>query len=534
MARINSKSTRGVSRVKTVGTTVNPHGEKSFVRDARSELFFATVTSFNEDTAYEDANSRAERIKNLITRDKIYRDTDFLTGLVGWLRNEAGLRTIPSVVAVEAVHMRLKKGIDGGNREIIRSAIGRLDETADILAYWVSRYGKTVPSAVKRGIADALNSKLSEFSYMKWSGRMERGNFSLVDVMNIAHPKPKNDYMSNLFAEIIDSRYNKVSDAENRGLYMIVARKNFLALSRDEQLKLLEKPRKGKAIIKEAGLTHEVIAGAVGEITPKIWLNLLPTLGYNALVMNLRRMENTGDVSLLSAVAEAVTNAEAVKRSKIMPLAIMSAYRAVTSRVLRDALSRALEVSLENVPMFDGHSLILVDTSGSMNFPMSAKSTATRYDIATIFGAALALRSENATLVSFASNNKKVPVRDGDTPAGLVGRITLAGLASRIPNFCDGTLTGKAIDDNYVKGVHDRIIIITDETTNTSWGGRGISVADALKKVKVPVYTWNVAGYKDAHAEEGENRYSFAGLNDKAFSTLSMIENGVAEKFPWE
>ena len=527
MARMNSKSTRGVSRVKTVGESINAHGEKSFVRDARSELFFATVTSFNEDTYYEDADARASRIRSLLKADGIYKDDDFLIGLIGWLRNEAGLRTIPSVLAVEAVKIRLDKGITGGNRTIISSAIGRLDETAEIIAYWVSRYGKTIPSAVKRGVADALNSKLSEFSYMKWSGRMKRGNFSLVDVMNIAHPKPKNDYMSNLFAEIIDSRYKNTSDAENRGLNMIVARKKFLSLSRKERVKLLEEPRKGKAIIKEAGLTHEVIAGAVGEITPKMWLNLLPTLGYNALVMNLRRMENVadGDVDFLNTVAKAVTNAEAVKRSKIMPLTIMSAYRAVTSRVLRDALNRALEVSLENVPMFDGHSLILVDTSGSMDGTMSTKSTATRYDIATIFGAALALRSENATLVSFATENEKIKLRDGDT---------LAGLANRITNFRGSTATGKAIDDNYVKGVHDRVIIITDEMTNGYWSWGGISVTDALKKVKVPVYTWNVAGYKEAHAEGWKNRYSFAGLNDKAFSTLSMIENGVAEKFPWE
>jgi hypothetical protein len=62
----------------------------------------------------------------------------------------------PVVLAAEAVRARLAAGLEGGNRQLVGSVLHRADEPGEMLAYWTSRYGRTVPKPVKRGIADAV------------------------------------------------------------------------------------------------------------------------------------------------------------------------------------------------------------------------------------------------------------------------------------------------------------------------------------------------------------------------------------------
>jgi hypothetical protein len=51
----------------------------------------------------------------------------------------------------------------------------------------------------------------------------------------------------------------------------------------------------------------------------------------------------------------------------------------------------------------------------------------------------------------------------------------------------------------------------------------------------VPMYSWNLAGYRAGHAPAGEkNRHSFGGLTDAAFTQIGMLENSLNACWPWE
>jgi hypothetical protein len=91
-----------------------------------------------------------------------------------------------------------------------------------------------------------------------------------------------------------------------------------------------------------------------------------------------------------------------------------------------------------------------------------------------------------------------------------------------------GTDTARAVTRHYAG--HDRVVVVTDEQAGLSpW-------ADPFKAVppRVPVYTWNLAGYAVGHAAAGPRRHTFGGLSDAAFRLIPLLEHGHAATWPWE
>jgi hypothetical protein len=50
----------------------------------------------------------------------------------------------------------------------------------------------------------------------------------------------------------------------------------------------------------------------------------------------------------------------------------------------------------------------------------------------------------------------------------------------------------------------------------------------------VPVYTWNLAGYRLGHTAAGANRHSFGGLTDAGFRMIPLLESGAQGTWPWQ
>ena len=522
MARLNTKTSKprkGATKLATTGArTINHQGGVGFLRDEKTELFLTAVSSLNEDTFYESAQDRHGRIAELIKVTSV--DTEWTLGLVGWLRKEAGLRTIPSIIAAHAVKARLDKGINGSNRAIISAALGRMDENAEILAYWLETFGRTIPSAVKRGVADSFLRGLNQGSYLKWRGKASRGAVSLVDVINLTHPKPQTEEQASLLKLIVDEAYGNETDVSR--LPIIQNRDAFLEIPKDKQIQILS-GNLADSTIRSASLTHEVIAGAIGKIPAEVWENLIPHMGYKALRMNLRRIHEAGvSDDTIDAITARLKDAEVIRKSNPMPIEFLAAYRNAPLD-FAPAIQRAANFSLENVPVLKGRTLILVDTSGSMSYDkLSERGTITRLEAARVFGAALAIRAEDPTLVSFSTTSEVIPVKGKD----------LLRVSDSITNLNYGTDTHGAIDRHYSD--HDRVIVITDEQPGYSyWGSRSGDVFDNIPE-NVPTFTWNLAGYRTGHSEIKVNRYTFGGLTDKGFQMIPLLEAGLNQGWPWE
>ena len=516
MSKFNHSSVRARGGVSAVSVDETPsgftfEGGAGFARDEKSELFLAAVSDFaNEGSFYESANNRSRRINTLVRKVAV-ADPEWVKNFVTWLRNEANMRSISLVIALEAAKGMLEANVPGA-RAIVSSAIRRADEPGEALGYWFANYGRKLPAPVKRGIADAVVKTYSQYSLAKYDTPSH--SFRFGDVIELVHPSPKDVEQSNLFKYALDRRRN--SDASAEGLDMLWNRALFMDMSTDQKLEAIRSGN-GSEILSNAGLTWEAVSGSAGKLDAKGWEALIPSMGYMALLRNLRNFVAAGvSQKVLETVLDRLSNEEQVAKSRQLPFRFLSAYRANSTNLkIGAALEDALGHSLANVPALKGKTLILVDCSGSMYWSQSKNTDLSFADTAAIFGTTLALRAEKADLVMYGNRSEKIPFRKGDSVLPVLKRFHDMG----------GTSTRKAVADN-LNG-HDRVILITDEQATSG------NVFSSVPK-GVPTYTWNLVGYRYSSSPSGANRHFFGGLSDQSFKLIPLLERGIDTGWPWE
>ncbi|GGP65218.1 TROVE domain-containing protein [Saccharothrix coeruleofusca] len=165
-----------------------------------------------------------------------------------------------------------------------------------------------------------------------------------------------------------------------------------------------------------------------------------------ALLRNLRNFDQAGVSDAVAAeVAARLADPARVQRSRQLPMRFLSAHRAVPSLRWAWALERAIDHSLPNVPALGGRTLILVDTSGSMDSRFSRDGSLMRWDAAAVFGIALGLRCEHGEVVSFSDSTRPFDVAKGESLLRAVRRWkegVTSSAAARAPRPpCDATST---------------------------------------------------------------------------------------------
>jgi hypothetical protein len=504
--------------VQTIGSieqhdTTTHEGGAGWARDAKSELYLLAVTNMvSEGTFYESGKERDARFEQLIAQVAA-EDPDWVARMIPWLRTEANMRSASIVMAAELVHAKLTAKAKAGaisNRSIIDSAIQRADEPAEMLGYWRSKFGRNLPMPVKRGVADAAVRLFTERAFLKYGSG---DGYRMADVIDITHPDPKAPWQSALFKHMLDARHGHGVETDAL-LPMILANQGAMALDSDAFRAAFT-----TELVKAAGLTWEVATSRYGKLDAKFLDSMIPDMGIFALVRNLRNFDEAA-ISAASAahVNALLTDPEVIAKSRMFPLRFYSAWANTGTLTWGSALEKALEHSLANVPSLPGRTLVLVDTSGSMGGTISDKSKAMRWQVAGLFGAALALRAEKATLVAFQSYSAEMPTHK----VGSVLR-TMEGFKDHVGG---GTSTWEAVRKHY--DAHDRVIIVTDEQAHDS--PRGIPTEIGTAK---PLYVFNVAGYKNGSIASGGRRYTFGGLSDAAFLALPLLERNEDEAWPF-
>lgn len=508
MAKFNKKGTKPLTKSFATGSSVadglTGNQAPAYSRDAKTELFLMAVGSFfGESTFYErDFNARYRELSSQIAIE----DPLWLKHFVRWLRKDEGIRTAPIAIALDGVKARIAAKQYGQNRQLIGAALQRGDEPAEAFSYWFTNYGKPAAMSLKRAVADWFENNLNEYQYLKY-GDSRYGNLSHRDLIRLTHPNPKEAIVNQLIAYIVDPE-------------------NVEAPSRVKLQKAifsgeLENPTPED--IRQAGITWQQWAGFTG-VKPD-WNLLIPSMGYQALLMNLRNFEEAGikNPDVTARLADPVE----VRRSRMFPFRFLAAYNELKTFFYTPALEEALNVSVDNVPRLRGNTLILVDQSGSMGQHMSKHSKTNYTKTAALFGAVLARAAENATLVFFGGNphSSYYPQYKVDYKIVDYTRWPLLRLVTEEAEDMGGTKTRTAFEASYVPNVHDRIVLITDEQYN--YGEEPSFPKD------VPVYIWNVVGYKYGHGIR-DNIHVFGGLSDKGFKLIQLIEAGRNANWPWE
>ncbi|GAA1674921.1 TROVE domain-containing protein [Glycomyces endophyticus] len=498
-------------------------GAPGYARDAKSELFLLAVTNMvGEETFYESASGRDNRYAELV-RTVAIEDADWTARFLGWLRTGAHLRSAALVGGLEAAKAMAEGGVPGG-RQVVASVLQRADEPGEALAYWTTAYGRAVPKPVKRGIADAAVRLYTERSALKYDTASKGYRFG--DVLNLVHASAATDRQGDLFQHLLDRRYGRDESVPD-SLRMILANRALRAEALDRPEALLDQDR-----LRNAGMTWEDALSLAGPRIDKgrLWSALIPSMGYMALLRNLRNFDEAGvPDEVAAAVAATLADPAQIARSRQLPMRFLSAYRAAPSLRWGHALERALDLSLAGLPELAGRTLVLVDTSGSMAMGFSRDGSLMRWDAATVFGLALARRCEAADVVSFSNDwqgrrsTMVFPPKRGESLLKSVDRWKSDGYFIR-----GGTDTAGAVARHYAG--HDRVVILTDEQAHY---GSDQDVTAAVPADRM-VYTWNLAGYRMGHAPSGtRTRHTFGGLTDAAFAMVGLLEAGRDARWPF-
>ncbi|MCB9285124.1 MAG: hypothetical protein H6563_13695 [Lewinellaceae bacterium] len=215
-----------------------------------------------------------------------------------------------------------------------------------------------------------------------------------------------------------------------------------------------------------------------------------------------------------------LTDEKRIKQSLVLPFRFITAFDAVNEaniegkRQLLEALNQALELSLANVPVFPGRTLVVPDDSGSMTWG-HGKDGVAPIRIGAIF-AALLFKSNNADLMRFSDDASYVKAYHRDSVATIANELVKNARSA-------GTNFHAIFQVAYQ--AYDRIIILSDMQ---GWMGYASPAKDLeeykwRKKVNPHIYSFDLQGYGTLQFPE-RNVYALAGVSDKVFDLMRLLE----------
>lgn len=521
MARFNEP-------VRPTRTLTRTHeGANAVQAPALDELVFTAAATFvNEDTFYESAEQRMDRLVTLV-RDATTSNPAAVAQFVSDLRSKYLIRGASIVVAAEYAKRLAELGYPRYApmvSDVVDSALQRADEPAEFVAYWQQRFGSPSPKApvtkarlpagVRKGLARAATRLYTERAVLKWDGG-DRG-VRMADVLEITHPRAESSAQHALFKFLLDERHHGDGYSSLIGRFDDTRLDVLKSSYRMGQVPIAQRRdwlRENAGTLHQLGYTWERLSGWLpGGMDAEAWEAIIPSMGVFALIRNLRNFDEAGiSDAVANRVIEKITSAVDVVESKILPYRVLTAYRNTHSDTWKRALGTTLDLAAPNVPAFD-NSLLLIDTSGSMENRMSAKSEVQRVELAALQAVSIARRSTNVNIVIFGNTSADI---DGLLPNWRQKSVlqTTSDIVKLVGRVGHSTMGHTAIMNHFRRGEHRKAVLFTDDQMRDN----------AVVSQHVPVIvTFNLGGY-GARTTWGRGRFQVAGYSDQIFRAISEI-----------
>lgn len=463
------------NKTSTGSKTENLAGGEAFSQTPEMELTSILLTSFANDAFYRSADGTFERLKELIK----LCDKRFVAKAAIYARTKFGMRSITHCVASE-----LAKYISGTDwaKDFYERIIYRPDDMMEILSYHKAKNGK-IPNSMKKGFAKAFE-KFDAYSLAKY--RAEGKSMKLVDVVNLVHPK-SSERNGTAIVDLVNGTLKSFDTWENE-------------LSNTGQIANNEEEK--------------------AELKANVWSKLLrdKKIGYFALLRNLRNILEQSPDSVPMAI-EMLTNEKLIKKSLVLPFRFVTAFQEVKKiengaivRSVLIALNKAVDISLSNVPNFDGDTLVVLDTSMSMRQAQSLGNKSPDF-IGALFSSVL-LKANNADFIQFDKDARYVNFNPLDSTITIADSLRFNGGGTNFHSIFQ-----------VANRKYDRIIILSDMQ---GWIGRYSPTIDFNKyKSRTGanpfIYSFDLAGYGSLQFPE-RNVFCLAGFSDKVFDTMALLE----------
>lgn len=436
---------------------------------------------------YESEQETIDRLKSLYEECN-KKDITFFPKAAIYARDNFKLRSISHLCSA-IIAKGIKEGVYSNYnrqnkksflRNYFRKVILRADDITETISAYKNILGVTgkvrLPHVVVRGLSDA-QWNYDEYLYAKY--RQSGKDISMIDAVRLTHTKATN-------------------------------------INRDALQKLVEGTLRNQTTW-EATVSNAGKAENKEQAKKEAWSKFLDKgekIEYFALLRNLNNIINEDDSELHKKAAELLSNEKLIQNSMVLPFRYLTAWRNLESdapRVIINALNKAAELSLKNVPVFSGKTCVVVDESGSMECDsVTGNGSVTPFDVAMMYAAAL-YKTNDADVMLFSGDAWYHKLNPADSILSLA--------TSTSPN---GGWT--RLDEAFrtMNKAYDRIIVLSDFQT----AGSANSALENYKKqynCNPYIYSFDLVGYKAGTFPQGKT-ISIGGFSEQAFDVMQKTE----------
>ncbi len=357
--------------------TVNLAGGKAYaMSDAHALAQYAVTGAFNA-TYYASAEAQLEKVLELAKKV----DAKLVAQTAIYARQRGLMKDMPALLCA----------MTSRHPELFAHVFSEVVDDAKMLRVFVQmmRSGVTgrrsLGTRPKKLVEAWLDARTDEEVFFASAG----GTPSLLDVLKLAHPRPKTPSRKALYGYLVGAKH------EVELLPAVVRQYEDFKAGRT-----LEVPSVPFVMLTALPLSD-------GD-----WKQIAKRATWTQTRMNLNTFlrHNVFDApEMIELVCEKLRDEASIRRSKVFPYQLMTSFHATHGQVpaaLSDALQDAMEIALSNVPRLEGSVHVLVDVSGSMSSPITGHragaTTRTRcVDVAALYAAALLRANPDVKVMAF-------------------------------------------------------------------------------------------------------------------------------------
>lgn len=505
------QTVRGMFTPKT--DTINQAGGRAYELTPKHALAQYAVTGSFNSTYYANAEDQFAKVVELCGKV----DTEFIAKLAVFSRERGYMKDMPAFLAAM---------LSVKDKALLETVFPRVINNGKMLRNFVQimRSGavgrKSLGTMPKRLVREWFENRNAESIFKQSIGQSP----SFADILKMVHLKPK--------------------DVEKEALFGYLIGREIAADNLPKIVHEFEKFKLGDSL-KVPDVPFQMLTAL--PLAAKDWCEIARNAGWTMTRMNLNTFQRHGvfaDKEMVKIIAARLASADEVKRSKVFPYQLLSAYKMAASNAeipgeITEALQDALEIACENVPKIEGKVYILPDVSGSMSSPVTghrkgATTSVRCIDVAGLVASAILRKNPTAEVLPFECDVVNVALNPRDSV--MTNAQKLANIGGGGTN-CSAPL--KKL--NRAKAIGDLIIYVSD---NESWIDSKRTWNSGTETMK----QWNEFQSRNKNAklvcidinpnattqaQERQDILNIGGFSDQVFEIVDLFAKGELNAAHW-
>jgi len=501
----NSKSVKVVK----ASDTVNKAGGQAYSLSDKAALAQYAMTGCFNGTFY--SSDKDQLTKTIELAAKV--SPEFLAKLAVYSRQKGLLKDMPAVLAALVASRK---------PELLAKIFSRVVDSPKMLRNFVQVIRSNVSGRKSFGTCPKklIQSYLENLSDEQLFKADVGNDPSLKDIIKLVHPRPSNKNRNAMYAYLLDKEY------KNGDLCQLACQ--FEAFKKDLTGEIPDVP-------------FQMLTAL--PLTKDHWKSIANHATWTQVRMNLNTFARHGvleDSKLVSALAEKLSNPDQVRRAKVFPYQLFSAFQNIDDKVpvkLNIALQKAAEVACENIPEINGKVYIMVDVSGSMASPVTGNrgtvsSKMRCIDVAALFASAILRKNPEAVVMPFDTMvhaAKMNPLDSIMTNAAYLAKFGGGGTNCSLP-------LQKLNTDG---AIGDLVIYISDNESNVDSGRyNATATMNAWQKFKArnpqaKLVNIDIQPSSTTQTHERKDILNIGGFSDTCFEVISKFVEMGNDKDLW-